>query len=346
MKIGFLSSSELSIPILESIIQAQSRKLSIYEVFLEQFVFLADYLSDFHQSLGLLGRGRVHDSYSIQTGKQSNTNNKDAQGLWNRQNFRVDNKDFQFDFYPDFWLNSELFGEIIKDGNSTPNTNYSDIQTLETLDKRQKNLWNWLKKYGFAEDKIQNLFDSLSSPITLDLVISQPDRANRGKIIQNPIARFCSDLGIDLFQPQKINIALQEYLETKNSDQKEEVENMNRYSQKYLDLDIAIVAAFGQILSKTVLESPKYGLLNWHPSILPIYRGASPMQTSLKNGDNLTALTWLNLGQKMDAGDVWLQIPKTIGVDEDITSLSEHMSDLGAKTWALSIFTKLIFSHT
>lgn len=165
----------------------------------------------------------------------------------------------------------------------------------------------------------------LQQKINLSFVVTQPDRNNRGKIFKNPISNFCYNNNIKVYQPNKIN---------------DEVENFKSQD----DIDFAVVASFGQILNQKVLNVPKYGAVNWHPSLLPKYRGASPMQSAIKNGDDQTGLTWIQMGTGMDNGDIWLQIQKTL-VNENFSSLASKMGELGGQTWAIILAMRLLQQH-
>lgn len=100
---------------------------------------------------------------------------------------------------------------------------------------------------------------------------------------------------------------------------------------KSLAPDIAIVAAYGQILPKELLEIPKYGFINIHPSLLPKYRGASPVQSAILNGEHETGVTIMLMDAKMDHGPTLAQEKISISDDEDTPSLLARTAELGAK---------------
>ncbi len=109
------------------------------------------------------------------------------------------------------------------------------------------------------------------------------------------------------------------------------------YQGEYKDIplkeaDIFIIADYGEIISKKILEIPKYGALNIHPSLLPEYRGPSPIQYTLLNGDKETGVTIIKMDEKMDHGDI-VDIKKyEINRDETYIDLIEQLAELGAKT--------------
>ena len=101
--------------------------------------------------------------------------------------------------------------------------------------------------------------------------------------------------------------------------------------------ELIVVAAFGLILPRAVLELPVYGCLNLHPSLLPRYRGASPIQAALLNGDTETAVTIIKLTRRMDAGPILAQERTPIGPTEDAARLETRLAELGARLLVQSI---------
>jgi len=157
----------------------------------------------------------------------------------------------------------------------------------------------------------------LSLEVSLEVVISQPARINRNKIIANPVSFWARNNELKLETPNKLNL---------------ETENWENYS-----LDMGIVASFGQILSSKILQTPTFGLINWHPSKLPKYRGCTPIQSAIANGDDKTALSWIKMSPKMDAGVIWLQLETEIKKTDNFETIADGMGKLGAQTWSLPI---------
>ncbi|MEK7211721.1 MAG: methionyl-tRNA formyltransferase, partial [Patescibacteria group bacterium] len=100
---------------------------------------------------------------------------------------------------------------------------------------------------------------------------------------------------------------------------------------KSLAPDIAVVAAYGQIIPQAIIDIPKYGFINIHPSLLPKYRGASPVQFAILNGERETGVTIMLMDEKMDHGPILAQEKIAIGDDEDTPSLLTRAAELGAK---------------
>ena len=93
--------------------------------------------------------------------------------------------------------------------------------------------------------------------------------------------------------------------------------------------DLCVTVAFGQLLSKRNLAVPKYGTVNVHGSLLPKYRGASPIQSAIINGESVTGVTTMMTDIGMDTGDILLKAETPIGPDETYVQLSNRLSDLG-----------------
>jgi methionyl-tRNA formyltransferase len=144
-------------------------------------------------------------------------------------------------------------------------------------------------------------------------VITQPDWENRGRIFKNPVAKFAENNKIRLFQPFKLRKNLIEFIDF------------------FPDVELGIVASYGQILSEEILNIPKLGMINWHPSLLPLYRGPTPLQTSLYNGDLNGGLTWIKMNKGMDSGELIKQYPQMYN-DNTFTQLISIFGELGATT--------------
>ena len=145
-------------------------------------------------------------------------------------------------------------------------------------------------------------------------VVTQPDkqRGRDRKLQYSPVKECALAHGLAVLQPARIKAP-------------EAVEELKKY-----EADIFVVAAFGQILSQEILEMPKYGCINIHASLLPKYRGASPIQYAILNGDDVTGVTIMQMNEGMDTGDILTM--KAIPVEKNDTggSLFEKLSVLGA----------------
>ena len=149
----------------------------------------------------------------------------------------------------------------------------------------------------------------------LALVVTQPDRpAGRGlEVKASPVKKAAQDLGLPLFQPEKIRTP-------------EAVETV-----KKTEPDVIVVAAYGQILPASILQIPKLACLNIHGSILPKYRGAAPIHYAVMAGDKETGVTLMYMNEKMDEGDVLLIKKTPIGPEETTGVIHDRLALLGAE---------------
>ena len=146
-------------------------------------------------------------------------------------------------------------------------------------------------------------------------VFSQSDKPVGRKAIITPSAvkLAAQKLDVPIFQPKSMKTS-------------ESIEIVKRLAP-----DLIALKAYGKILPKEILDIPKYGCLNAHASLLPRYRGAAPIQYSLLNGDSVTGITAMMMGEGMDTGDIVLQKSLRILESDDAISLFEKMAPLGAE---------------
>ncbi|SDT84881.1 methionyl-tRNA formyltransferase [Desulfobacula phenolica] len=148
----------------------------------------------------------------------------------------------------------------------------------------------------------------------ISLVVTQPDRPKgRGKkLAPSPVKTAALELGLDVFQPEKINT--------------------QEAKDKLLSLqpDFFVVAAFGQILSQEILDIPKVYPINIHASLLPKYRGASPIQASILNMDEITGVTTMVMAKGMDTGDILLTSETPISEHDTAQDIHDRLGEIGA----------------
>ncbi|MBR5233406.1 MAG: methionyl-tRNA formyltransferase [Clostridia bacterium] len=157
-------------------------------------------------------------------------------------------------------------------------------------------------------------------------VVTQPDKPRGRKQEMTPSeVKVCAlEHGIEVYQPQTLRSEeAYEYL-------------------KSFDADYFIVAAYGKILPKNILDLPKYACINVHGSLLPAYRGAAPIQRSVLAGDNVTGITTMLMGEGLDTGDMLLKSEYEIDINatsgEVFDALAESAPDLLIET--IEKFTK------
>ncbi|MCR4740422.1 MAG: methionyl-tRNA formyltransferase [Lachnospiraceae bacterium] len=145
-------------------------------------------------------------------------------------------------------------------------------------------------------------------------VVTQEDKPRgRGRELSCPPVKECAVRhGIEVFQPHILKC-----------------EESERILKGY-GADIFVVAAYGKILSHAILNIPKYGCINVHASLLPKYRGASPIQWSIINGDEMTGVTIMQMDEGLDTGDILLQRSIKIDPLETGESLFDKLAELGA----------------
>ena len=146
-------------------------------------------------------------------------------------------------------------------------------------------------------------------------VVTQPDKPKgRGKEMQmTPVKACAMKHNIEVFQPVKIKTS-------------EAVEVLKGYAA-----DLFVVAAFGQILSKEILDMPKFGCVNIHASLLPKYRGAAPIQWAILDGEKETGVTIMQMNEGLDTGDMLTKVIVPIEDTDTGESLFDKLADAGAK---------------
>ncbi|MBP5281846.1 MAG: methionyl-tRNA formyltransferase [Lachnospiraceae bacterium] len=158
------------------------------------------------------------------------------------------------------------------------------------------------------------------------LAVTQPDKpkGRSGELLPPPVKVCATSHGIPVFQPERIK-------------RPEAVAELKKY-----DAEAFVVAAFGQILSQEILDMPKYGCLNVHASLLPKYRGASPIQRVILEGEEKTGITIMQMDAGIDTGDILYQKEIPIESQDDFETLSDKLSALGgvAITEALDLLAQ------
>ena len=145
-------------------------------------------------------------------------------------------------------------------------------------------------------------------------VYCQPDRPKgRGKVLTScAVKNFALENKLDVIQPENFS----------------NEQNLKKLIS--LEPDIIIVAAYGQILSKEVLNLPKFGCLNIHASLLPRWRGAAPIERAILSGDKETGISIMQMNEGLDTGDILLSRKQNIANSETAGSLTESLSIMGA----------------
>jgi methionyl-tRNA formyltransferase len=164
----------------------------------------------------------------------------------------------------------------------------------------------------FAVPTLQSLLESRHEVVG---VMTRPDRRRerRGRPAPAPVAVAVEGRAIPLLQPEKVNVA-------------------DTYDQvRALGVDVAVVVAFGRLLSTRFLDLPRHGCVNLHASLLPRLRGAAPIQWALARGDQETGLTSMQMDAGLDTGAILLQERTPIEPEENAVELAERLASMGGE---------------
>ena len=165
---------------------------------------------------------------------------------------------------------------------------------------------------SFALPPLETL---IQGPDEVVAVVTQPDRKKgRGrKVFASPVKELALQKRLPILQPEKVKeVSFQEKL-------------------KSFGTDLFVVAAYGQILPKTILSLPRYGAMNIHASLLPKYRGSAPIAWAILNGEKKTGVTTMLMDEGMDTGDILLQSEIPIHEDETTETLQDRLALSGTQ---------------
>lgn len=145
-------------------------------------------------------------------------------------------------------------------------------------------------------------------------VYTQPDRPSGrgGKLTASPVKETALALGLPVEQPVKVR-------------HPDVVEALRAAAP-----DAMAVVGYGQIIPRSIIEIPRYGIINVHGSLLPKYRGAAPIQWAVANGETVTGVTTMQINEGLDTGDMLLKAETPIGPDETAVSVWYRLADMGA----------------
>ena len=164
----------------------------------------------------------------------------------------------------------------------------------------------------FSVPCLQALFDAGH---TVAAVFTQPDKAYGRKQVLTPSAvkQAALKLGLNICQPNTLRDGAA-------------LETINKYQP-----DLIVVVAYGKILPPEILNAAKYGCINVHASLLPKFRGASPIQSAILAGENETGVTTMRMDEGVDTGDILLQTRVAIEHNDTAETLFEKLSVAGAE---------------
>ena len=169
--------------------------------------------------------------------------------------------------------------------------------------------------FGTPEFAVPSLAALRDGGIEVPLVVTQPDRpvGRRSTPVPSPVARLAGELGIAVEKPERLR-------------------GNTSVFDRVLGLapDAGVVVAYGKILPNDLLEIPRLGFVNVHASLLPKFRGASPVAAAILAGETETGVTTMRVIEELDAGPVYLTRRTAIHPGEDAASLSKRLAELGA----------------
>ena len=174
---------------------------------------------------------------------------------------------------------------------------------------------------GTPDFSVSALKAIVKSGHNIELVVTQPDRPKgRGrKTTPTPVKKVAQSFDIEVIQPENINVSsITEKL-------------------KSLNPDLFVVVAFGQKLSEETLNIPKIYPVNIHASLLPKFRGSSPIQAAISNLDKTTGITTMIMGKELDNGDILLSSETDISPDETAETLHDRLAEMGGDLICLTL---------
>jgi methionyl-tRNA formyltransferase len=165
---------------------------------------------------------------------------------------------------------------------------------------------------AFAVPSLQ----AFARAVDCKLVVTQPDKpSGRGHQLQpTPVKVAARELGLEMTEPEQLRDAID--------------------SLRAIGADLFAVASYGKIIPQSILDLPRLGALNVHPSLLPLYRGATPLQAQLRDGVATGGVTIILMDAGMDTGDIVLQEKRPIAPDETYGDLHDQFAALGAELLA------------
>lgn len=181
----------------------------------------------------------------------------------------------------------------------------------------------------FSADFLEKIIkdEELNNRLDIQFVVTQKDKPSGRKqtVTPTPVKLIAQKYGVPVYDYDL------EMREAKNGDRYGILKYENIDIDGYEKLDLVLVYAYGAIISSKILNIPRLGFWNIHPSILPLYRGTAPMATPLIKGDKTTGVTIIKMDNKMDHGPIIAQTMYTINNSDYRTDLETKLTDLGFK---------------
>jgi methionyl-tRNA formyltransferase len=166
-----------------------------------------------------------------------------------------------------------------------------------------------------SSDFVEIVLKDLHKEHNVISVVTTPDApaGRKGQLSPTPIAELATKLELALLKPASLKTTEAEH------------------QLKALNPDLFVVASYGKIIPQNILDIPKFGCLNIHPSLLPKYRGSTPIQTALKNGDTETGISIIVMDAEVDHGPILVQEKFSIDRNEHFQSLANKLFYIGSQ---------------
>lgn len=178
--------------------------------------------------------------------------------------------------------------------------------------------------FGTDEFSAVSLRELIAKGFTIGAVVTKPDsRKGRGRELAKPIVKEIAEQhNIPVWQPLKVG---------------EIAEKVTQLAIRTGDAPIGVLVSYGKIIPQSIIDLFSPGIVNVHPSLLPLYRGPSPVESAILNGDTETGVTIMQLSAAMDAGPLYTQVTVLLNDTETAPELEHHLAELGAQELCLAL---------
>ena len=168
---------------------------------------------------------------------------------------------------------------------------------------------------GTPEFSVPSLQAVVDAGHEVAAVFTQPDRPKgRGQqLVASPVKQRASEMGLTVHQPERVR-------------RPEVVEQL-----RAMAADAMVVVGYGQIIPQSIIDLPRFGIINVHGSLLPKYRGAAPVQWAVANGEKVTGVTTMQINAGLDTGDMLLKAETGVGNEENALEVGKRLSEIGAR---------------
>ena len=173
--------------------------------------------------------------------------------------------------------------------------------------------------FGTDEFSAYSLRELIVKGFTIGAVVTKPDtQKGRGRILTKPVIKEIAEAhNIPVLQPQDLHDIVE--------------------AVKKLEDPIGVLVSYGKIIPQSIIDLFSPGIVNVHPSLLPKYRGPSPIESAILNGDTETGVTIMQLSKKMDAGPMYSQVKVPLNDTETAPELEKQLGELGAQQLGLTL---------